>query len=169
MFHSILIWPLHSLCMVFSAFSEFSTVMNIILANFFTFTLLLGYFSGFSGFYLAWIFVYTWLFHGFFGRCMAFLAISNFPSLLYHLFTVGCISNQKVYMPHKRFSGHFWLGLFWSLNGLFRLLIIFWCKLIPIKAKDTLECPIMVAQHRVIVIIVDLAISGLCVAFLDFW
>ena len=26
------------------------------------FTLLLGYFSGFLGFYLAWIFVYTWLF-----------------------------------------------------------------------------------------------------------
>ena len=29
-----------------------------------TFTLILGYFSGFSGFYLAWIFVYTWLFPG---------------------------------------------------------------------------------------------------------
>ena len=28
------------------------------------FTLLLGYFSGFSDFYLAWIFVYTWLFPG---------------------------------------------------------------------------------------------------------
>jgi hypothetical protein len=28
------------------------------------FTLILGYFYGFSGFYLAWIFVYTWLFPG---------------------------------------------------------------------------------------------------------
>ncbi|MCP3900973.1 MAG: hypothetical protein GY707_14810, partial [Desulfobacteraceae bacterium] len=28
------------------------------------FTLLLGYFSGFSGFYLVWIFVYTWIFPG---------------------------------------------------------------------------------------------------------
>ena len=28
------------------------------------FTLLLGYFSGFSGFYLAWKFVYAWLFPG---------------------------------------------------------------------------------------------------------
>jgi len=26
--------------------------------------LILGYFSGFSGFYLAWISVYTWLFPG---------------------------------------------------------------------------------------------------------
>jgi hypothetical protein len=28
------------------------------------FTLILGYFYGFSGFYLAWIFVYTWFFPG---------------------------------------------------------------------------------------------------------
>ena len=55
---------IHKYNIFLQLFSPYIVFNTWILKQTNVFTLILGYFSGFSGFYLAWIFVYTWLFPG---------------------------------------------------------------------------------------------------------